>query len=112
MGSLKIISIGVEATILGASLLAYSLDLISLSQLIPPILLLSGLWIVFLSRLIGRGSEMYQWSPFTVAAWGSILAAAGVLGLFAAAQVSPLILLSAFILFFGILIILVGLRGS
>jgi hypothetical protein len=53
---------------------------------------------------------MYRWNPFTIAAWGSILIIAGVLGLFATAQIQPLILLSAFIVFFGLLIIIAGLQ--
>jgi len=53
--------------------------------------------------------EEYEWSPFKTAAWGSILTIAGVLGLFASAGISPLVLLSIFIVFFGLLVIVAGL---
>jgi len=43
VGSIEIVSIGVEATFFGVSLFAYSIGLISLGQLFPTVSVLSGL---------------------------------------------------------------------
>ena len=105
-----LISFGVLVIVCALSYYIYLIEFISLSEVIPIIITLTGVWTLGLSLIRAISSSPYEMSAFGTASWGILISTVGTTWLLIARgyPLNTLFVVSAVIV--GILIVIIGLR--
>ena len=93
----SVLSIGVFIIVLALSIVAFASGLISLIEIVPLVLACFGVWIMVLAGINASEPQKYARSAFSTFAWGTLVAAIGVVWLLAS-QIGILYSISALLL--------------
>ncbi len=105
----SVLSIGIFIIVLALSIVAFAAGLISLIEIVPLVLACFGVWIMVLAGINASKPQKYTRSAFSTFAWGTLVAAVGVMWLLAS-QIGILYSISALLLILGLLVVAAVLR--
>jgi len=106
-----LLSAGVIAILIGIILLLSIINIISLVEVPSLILLVSGIWGVFIAVLRGKTPGPYEMSAFSTASWGILLASIGALWFLTFRGVTIDFIAVLFFIIIGLLLLLAALRA-